>query len=321
MNTATHQKRLDNIETHLTPKEWAIRLADEYRSFSSPLDCLKAWAERTFDELPMRKPYFALESLACERHPGRNPEDIRARNRLTNALWNEFRTLQLLLRNVSMTVLQKVENTAMEAALRLSALHSLIEQDAYGCAVVQAGAWIEKHKPAIAAEEGERQTLLKELAAFRQAAIGVTSFDSVPTWSFLGYPSPLEEWARETTALLKDFYAHRAAVELVQDDHFDRHPILFLDVEAELAATTHAIENAVATFNEYLKRRTEFSNADSKPEGCEGTLAIAVESIKASVKSRAVAIAKDWLRQAKEDAEGMTPERLERWREELGVIS
>jgi len=37
----------------------------------------------------------------------------------------------------------------------------------------------------------------------------------------MDFPSPLEEWSGELTALLRDFFSHLAAIKLVQDKHFD----------------------------------------------------------------------------------------------------
>jgi hypothetical protein len=103
------------------------------------------------------------------------------------------------------------------------------------------------------------------------------------------YATPLEEWNHELTALLKDSYAHRAAVELVRDQHFDGHPIHFLDLEAELTETARTIESAIAMANEYLKRRAEFHGAETNGGACESNPAIALESIKASASGQRAA--------------------------------
>ena len=92
MITITAHKRLDEIETYLTPTEWAIRLADEERKYPNPMAYMKALAKLLLDELPMRRPYFAFERQAAERHPGHKPEDLRARHRLTDALRTEYHT-------------------------------------------------------------------------------------------------------------------------------------------------------------------------------------------------------------------------------------
>ena len=70
MMTITAHKRLDEIETHLTPKEWAIRLADEMRKYPDALAHIKALVKLPLHELPVQRPYFAFEKQAAERHPG-----------------------------------------------------------------------------------------------------------------------------------------------------------------------------------------------------------------------------------------------------------
>jgi hypothetical protein len=49
----------------------------------------------------MRRPYFEFEEQAAKRHPGHKPDQICARRRLTDDLWAEFHSLQLLLRKAS----------------------------------------------------------------------------------------------------------------------------------------------------------------------------------------------------------------------------
>ena len=212
MTTTTAHKRLDEIETHLTPKEWAIRLADEMRKYPDALAHMKALVKLPLHELPVRRPYFAFEKQAAELHPGNKPEDIRARHRLTDTLWREFHTLKLLIRLVNQAMQGKVENIALQAALQLSALHALILEDALANTTTYA-------------------------AAFTELGKGETT---------------LAEWSHEYTALLQDFYAHRAAVELIQSEHFAGHPILYSELETELTEAARTIESAVATANDYL---------------------------------------------------------------------
>ena len=263
--TTTAHNRLDEIETHLTPKEWAIWLADELRKYPDPLTHLKALIKLPLRELPVQRPFYAFEKQAAERHPGDEPEDIRARNRLTDALWREFHTLKLLIRQVNYAMQRKIEIIGLLAALQLTALHCMILREA---------------------------------------------LDS--------YPSPLAEWSHETTALLKFLFAHRAAVELVQDEHFDGHPILYPELEAELTEATRTIESAVATANEYLNRRAERDGAETNAGAGESPLAIALESIKASVNGqRAAAIAEKWMHDASHEAIESSEEQWEQCREEF----
>ena len=278
MTTTTAHKRLDEIETHLTPKEWAVRLADEMRKYPDALAHMKALVKLPLHELPVQRPYFAFEKQAAERHPGSKPEDIRARHRLTDALWREFHTLKLLMRQVDQTMQRKVETISLQAALQLSALHALILEDALTHTATRA-------------------------ATFRELGNGET---------------PLAEWSHEYTALLQDFYAHRTAVELVQDEHFDGHPILYPELEAELTEATRTIESAVATANEYLNRRAERDGAETNAGAGESPLAIALESIKASVNGqRAAAIAEKWMHDASHEAIESSEEQWEQCREEF----
>ncbi len=233
MTTNTAIKHLEEIETHLTPKEQAIRLADETRKYPGMVTCMKALVKLPYRELPVIRPFYAFEKQAAERHPGHGPEDIRARHRLTHKLWREFHKLKLLIRDVNLAMRQKVESLGLQVALQLSAFHALMLQDGF--------AYTSTHAAALLATQNQRRTkkereaVLKQLAAFTEADIDEAPPDCLPFQ--IAAPSPLEEWSQETTALLKDFYAHRAAVELVQAQHFDGHPILFMDSSSSTSQT------------------------------------------------------------------------------------
>ena len=66
-----------------------------------------------------------------------------------------------------MTLMTRAEMDGLKAALKLSTLHTLILQDAFGRTARKAALWIQEYKPADADEEEERQVMLKELAAYR----------------------------------------------------------------------------------------------------------------------------------------------------------
>jgi hypothetical protein len=289
MTTTTAKKRLEEIETYLTPKEQAIKLADEMRKYPDALACMKALVKLPLRELPVQRPFYAFERQAAEQHPGDEPEDIRARNRRTHELWREFHKLKLLMRDVNRAMQEKIERIALQVALRLSALHALILQDAFAHTATNA-------------------------AAFTEAGIGEPPPGSV--FFQFAAPSPLTEWSQETTALLKDFFAHLAVVELVQAENLDGHPILYPELEAELTEATRIIESAVATARDYLNRR---AGRDGAGAG-ESPLAIAFETIKADAKGQqATAIAEKWMHDAKREAVGSDEEPWERFRQEFGA--
>jgi hypothetical protein len=91
----------------------------------------------------------------------------------------------------------------------------------------------------------------------------------------------LAEWQRAFTALLQDFFAHRAAVELIQGQHFDGHPILYPEWEAEWAEATRTIASALASANEHLERRADLRHAEADGGAGESNSAIALETIQA----------------------------------------
>jgi hypothetical protein len=80
--TSTQHKRLNNIETCLMPKEWAIRLLDEERSYPTAARWLRDVLEKSPQDLLMEKGFAALAEQAEQRHPGNKPEAIQARNQL-----------------------------------------------------------------------------------------------------------------------------------------------------------------------------------------------------------------------------------------------
>jgi hypothetical protein len=321
MTTKTAKTRLDDIETYLTPKEWAIRLADESRKYPDALAHMKAMVKLPLDELPMQRPYFALEEQATKRHPGYKPDQIRARNRLREDLWAEFRTLALLIRLVNRTIQHQVEQVGLEAALRFAVLHGWILEDAFGRAAADGAAWIKAQHPARANAKRQRLAVLNQLAAFTEAGMGETRNRGLPSQTaLLDFPSPLEEWSHETASLLTDFYAHRAAVELVQGEHFDGHPILWPEVEAELLEVTRTIESAIATANEYLTRRAERDAAGTSGGAGERNLPISLVSIQTSAQGqRAAAIAEKWFNDARREAVEYDEDMWEQCRQEFGA--
>jgi hypothetical protein len=317
MARSTKQGRLDALEVELTPKQWAIRLADEMRRHPSEADFLKAIAEGTYRKSPYIKPFYVLAEQAEARYPGNSPEDIRARDQLNKKLRMEFHALKGLIVNVNETMMSKSETNGLKAALKLSTLHSMILQDAFGRTSRKAAAWVEEYKSAGADEKQERQATLRELAAY-----GGMSFVDAPSGSLTLdrslclRPCRIEIWVDELTMLVMDVFGHKAAVQAIQDKYFDGHPILFHNVEAKLAETIQAIEGAAATFNEYLKTRADLFSRERNPEEMygiasaipgerEGHLVIDIEAIQGRAKDFVVdCIAAEWVKYAKEKAVG-----------------
>ena len=255
MTASRKERRLDAIEVHLTPKEWAIRLAQEIRSQPSEAGFLRIVADEPYREWPFVKPFFKLCEQAEARYPGNRPENMRARNQSSARLRTEFHALKKLIYKVNEMTKSKAETIRLKTGLKLSTLHALILQDAISRTAKKTAEWVRVTTEAGA--DDERQLILKELAGY--AELGLQ-----PSGVFLSLG---EDWVDELTMLLMDVFLHKAVVSEIQKKYFDGHPILFCDVDSKLVETIKLVEDASSTFNEYLATRTALSKAESGSEG------------------------------------------------------
>ena len=318
MTTATKSKRLEALEIRLTPKEWAIRLADFIRSFPSQDSFYKSISKDSEKTSPVSRPYFALNDQAKEQHPGKQPEDQRSYIKLCRSLRAEYHALKTLILLVNDSVKTKGEVAGLKAALKLARLESIVLQDAFGRTASKAAEWIEEYKTADAAEEENRKGMLEELAAYSDVYYGEKWSDSMtlPGGIRVRFPSVIEDWIAAVAALAVDVYGQLFAVQIVQKEHFDGHPILYQDVEAGLAETIKTLEDGIETFNAYLKTRAElfkeeWAEDEAENDGVstaipgerEGRLAIDIDSIRASAKKyHAPQAATKWVKWAKDKA-------------------
>ena len=189
----TKKTRLDQIERYLTPKEWAIRLADENRKLSGAAYVKAEGKGDRFRDYEM-KPYKALYEQAEEAHPGNKTEDIVARNALMRKLQTEYSVLRRLIHDINRTVILETEKTGMKAALGLSKLQTVILQDAFGRTAAKAALWVEGYQTADADEEENRQIMLTELAAYMDVSFAEKAGDSIPLGHNirLRFHSPIE---------------------------------------------------------------------------------------------------------------------------------
>lgn len=127
MTASSKIKRLDEIESQLTPKEWAIRLADEMRKAG---DKDQSAAVKAFEAL-LKRAMSAISKQVEEKHPGKKPEDVRAGAALHRALQTDFHALKKLLGQVNEDIRDQAEKAGLEAALKISTLQTIILQDAF----------------------------------------------------------------------------------------------------------------------------------------------------------------------------------------------
>ena len=138
---ATKEKRLDTMELQLTPKEWAISVAEEMRSQPSEADFVRVVAEKPYRKWPWVKPFFKLCEQAEARYPGSRPENICARNQLAARLRTEFHALKKLICKGNETIRSKAESIGLQTRLKLSTLQTLILQDAIGRTAKKTVTW------------------------------------------------------------------------------------------------------------------------------------------------------------------------------------
>jgi hypothetical protein len=312
MTASTKQKRLDKIEILMSPREWAIKLADEIRKYPNTDAYIRA---TSYDKA--RRPYVALDEQIEERYLGKKPEDARARSQLLRKLQIEYITLVSLILDINKYIGFKIEAMGLRAVLGLSRLHNLLLEDTFGRTASKAALRIGEYKTADADEEKERQIILKELATYTDVSLAEKPSDSLPlgTGLRLRFPSPIEIWVQEIVRLTTDIFSHKAAIQLIQDEHFDGHAFLFRGLEATLEETIKAIEDGVIPLNKYLKTREtlfkdEWVQEDQEdgipsaiPGEREAQLTIDLEDIKDKAKGRGVAaLVDEWIKIAKEEA-------------------
>ncbi len=317
MTITSKDKRLDEVEIQLTPKDWAIRLVDEIRKHPTMEAFYNATAKagRAEDTLAV-KPFYALIDQAKKKYPGNKPEDVRARERASRDLRSSFHALKVLAFNINQNIMTRAEKAGLEAALRLSRLETTILQDAFGRTARKAAEWIEDYKTADKDDEENRQIMLRELAAYTDVYYGEKFSDSLPLPGGirLRWPSFIEEWIMATGGLIGEVFSIQEAVRLIQEKQFGGHPILFLDVEAALARIIKTLEDSARTFNEYLKTRGEVFKADWEAEEEEGGFATAIPGEREGklqisidrIRGRAKIMGKDqaaiWVKTAKDKA-------------------
>lgn len=279
----SHKKRLDDIEGKLTPKEWAIKLAAAGRSHPSEMESWAAIAKTapTLRESPFFKAFWALIDQAEERFPctsKTNDKNRAARLALARKLTTEFHALKILIAKVNDRIRVEARYDGVTALLHCSMLAEILFQDSVGRTTRKAAEWIEEYKTADAAEEASRKGMLKELSFFTKADMGETFADSVPLGPDirLRFKSRLEEWVKEQVTLIRKVFAYKHAVKIIQDKYFDGHPILYRDVEAQLANTIKNLEEGVDYLNQDLKLRSQLFKMEwdenEKEDGIAGAI-------------------------------------------------
>ena len=158
MSIGAVNKRLDEIERHLSPKEWAIQLAEKMRQYPCEKDFWKAVVKEPSQECLLFKPLFRLDEQTRTDVPGKRREDINERNEnerneLSHKRRAEFQQLKLFIASLNTIIKDKTQIIALEFALKASRIESL-SQELLFCKLAQtAASWIRR----MAKSGGEQQ--------------------------------------------------------------------------------------------------------------------------------------------------------------------
>jgi hypothetical protein len=90
------------------------------------------------------------------------------------------------------------------------------------------------------------------------------------------YSSKLDDWANKSTMLFKETIAYKAAVQAIQEDYFESHPIMYKDIETEIEMIIQTVRELIATFNDYRKDIADLSDRESNQEQQEAGTANAM---------------------------------------------
>ena len=290
MTLSTTKKRLDSIEIHLTPKEWALRLADEIRRYPSMNNAMRAELKGPYKESLFQRPYDLLEKQAEERESGKTRQSVEARHWLIRKLQSDFHLLKTIVLEVNLCILQGAEALRLKTALRLSLLHSLVLQDAFASTARKSSSWVRNCKGS-ATDKEDRRTVLGNLAFYTR----------VP-------PSVIEDWVDDIVSLFVEVFTHQGAVQIIENKYFDGHRILYRDIENGLDETIKMIEGGVATFNEYMNTREApfkgYKEMPAEPAKRQGHITIDLDYIKDQAEKQFVgARAGHWVKSSREKAE------------------
>jgi hypothetical protein len=254
INNDAKSKRLDKIELQLTPKLWAIRLADEMRRYPSQKDFLKAIGKGTYRESPFVKPFYALRQQAHERWPENYYREVA----LYRKLRMEFQALKMLINNINSTIEHKAETSRLKAALQLSKLQTLMLKDslAYSGVSEKESTRLERlHLPSLLEEWADvSANLLMETLPYKTAVLTIHEeyFESHPILykeNEIAFEIAIRT-IRDAIAQFNEYLEVRAELSNRKSDH-EQH-------EAEMAsAMPFERENSLPIDIEGVEKRAE----------------------------------------------------------------
>jgi TonB family protein len=264
MSESIKPERTESIKIHLAPQKWVVKLADEMRHRVSKGVSPESLARESFPESVSLTPFYGSAEQANQLRPGNELEDIRTWNQRNRKLRTEYAAMKALILKVNEAVKEKTESLRTKVALELGTLYNLILDDDLRHPAGNAIALSVEQNIDDADPDKENEFMLDESAIYDDeispdAEEDGPSSASAPDSEFV---SLIENWVADSTSLIISVFAHKAAAQAVQQNYFDGHPILFEDVEASLDEIIRTLEDAAATFNQYMRIRDSNSPAE-----------------------------------------------------------
>ena len=304
-------------EENLTPKEWAIRLADNIRKHPSMSAFEKAMA--SFHSALEAPDIRAFEMIKRSVEKGTLGEDFQAlcaKSKAVEGAQLEYGLVRQLIFDVNQIVETRSQKPGLEAALKLQALQTIVLQDSFSRTAKKAAEWIETIATADQDEEENRQIVLKELAAYEFDLNDIEGIGGQTLRAFLNdvvgptFLSQIEEWVSIVKTLIFELQSYKAYVKFIQDRFLDGHPFLAKDIEADLDNSIRLVADAVRQYNEYLDTRAtifksewESDEADGLRVGIggerEGRLKISLDEL-TPTKSQTKCVVKAWIDTARD---------------------
>lgn len=234
MSVGAANKRLDQVEIHLSPKEWAVDFADEVRKYEQQKDFWNAMAKLEYRELLWTKALFNLSKQAALRYPGGRRDDHSQRCQLERELQTEYNFLLNFIRRTNDIVERDAERIILAMGVTAARLEDQILKDNFATAAKAAAAYIKRTDE----ENGGTSVILRLLRSFSDLT--------------QASDSDLESWVTHLAMLTKKSLALEASVKLAQNQYFDGHPILFRNVDETLEEAIDATTDAIEEFGESL---------------------------------------------------------------------
>lgn len=239
------ENRIDLLERELTPKQWAIRLANAMRSFPTSSEFNHAASRLPWRDSPLGKPFFRIGEQADQSTRGRSEQKEKANKaHLIQERWAEYTILRDLIYDANGAIVDRALFSASQAQNNLAILHIRLTEHGVGITALRASEWLASHRSSDAADDEDRIDILRLLRS--EAGL----FQEKTAEEML---ERAHELIKATMPFLWDLYGYAAAIQILQEKYFDGHLILSRDVEALLDEALQRTEIALSRTNKGMR--------------------------------------------------------------------